>query len=539
MALKYLNIQMAAESYAQEIDATLPRILALADRDPLSVTLGMADRQYWSWKLIDFPNATFQGHVNGLACLYASNLLGDKISSQAVVERIQESFRAVRTITRRNGSLEEAFPYERSYCVTALIAYDLLRAAEDMARVSSLFLDQNDVEETVGPLIGFLKKADETHGIISNHLATAVAALYRWELMAGDKAARQKGDALLSRIYDHRSQEGWFKEYEGADPGYQTLCLTYLVDVLATAPTARLEEVLQQAVEFISHFVHPDGSFGGLYGSRGTRIYYPAGIETLAADNQLAAAVASALRRAIADHRTVPLSAVDQPNLMPVFNSYCRALQARQNASHKATESNLPVLPCETAVPFRRHFTEAGLLVDGGAKHYTVISSSKGGVVAHWRGRQQTIDDPGVALESSRGKIFTSQTSRPENLAELDETRGTITITAELRKMEQPLPDPYRFVALRVLNVSVMRMPFVGELIKRMLVRMLITAKRKKIGTVTRTINLGADLYVKQVVSSDCELREVKTQRSFSVIHMASQGYWQVGDSGERLEGRS
>jgi len=32
----------------------------------------------------------------------------------------------------------------------------------------------------------------------------------------------------VQQIYDHQSREGWYEEYGGADPGYQTLCTFYL-----------------------------------------------------------------------------------------------------------------------------------------------------------------------------------------------------------------------------------------------------------------------------------------------------------------------
>ena len=76
---------------------------------------------------------------------------------------------------------------------------------------------------------------------------------------------------LLDRILKHQSAEGWFKEYEGADPGYQSLCTYYLADVHRMRPNFDLADPLRESVRFLWHFAHPDGSFGGIYGSRNTR----------------------------------------------------------------------------------------------------------------------------------------------------------------------------------------------------------------------------------------------------------------------------
>jgi hypothetical protein len=116
--------------YLEYIDANLPRLLALYDNNAASKTYGMGDRFFWSWKLIDFANGTFQGASNGLARLLIHGLLPVNISETSILKRIDSMFRAAARLCRRNGSMEEAFPYESSFCVTALVAYDLLTAVE-------------------------------------------------------------------------------------------------------------------------------------------------------------------------------------------------------------------------------------------------------------------------------------------------------------------------------------------------------------------------------------------------------------------------
>ena len=119
--------------YLNQIDRVLPRILALYDKNPVSPTIGLGDRYYWSWKLTDFGNATFQGAANGLARLLNANLLPEKIEKKVIIKRILHMVNAVATIRDSNGSLGEAFPHESSFCVTALVAYDLLTTVQTLA----------------------------------------------------------------------------------------------------------------------------------------------------------------------------------------------------------------------------------------------------------------------------------------------------------------------------------------------------------------------------------------------------------------------
>jgi hypothetical protein len=517
-----------AEEYFREIHATLPRLLALADTDPTSPTFGVADRQFWAWKLIDFPNATFQGAVNGLAHLLALRGAPPLLPREAILQRVGDLVAGTRRITRGNGSLEEALPFENSFCVTALVGFDMLRACDDLteAGASSLVAE---IRESVGPLIRFLNKSDETHGFIANHLATAVACLLRWHRLTGDRAALKKADELLSRVLDAQSEEGWFPEYGGADPGYQTLCMTYLADAVQVAPSERLSAALTKSVQFLHHFAHPDGSFGGIYGSRCTRLYYPAGIEALARNVPEARSLAAFMRRSIGRRTTVPLSAIDPPNLIPVFNNYCWAARLADASFSTDQDTSSDPVPALRADPYRRYFSEAGLLVDHSSHHHTVISTHKGGVVYHFTPDSRVIDT-GVALQDATNKIYTTQSYAPDNELSIDDSKGEVAVRAPIRQLSKPIPNPFTFLILRILSVSVMRIPAASAAIKRILAHLLIQSRGADVGINHRLIRLGPDLSIENRPETRKPLAALSPRRPFSVIHMASQGYWQMQD---------
>ncbi len=125
---------------------------------------------------------------------------------------------------------------------------------------------------------------DETHAFISNHLATGAAALDRWSVLTNCEASRRASTSLIDRILSRQHSEGWYVEYQGFDAGYQSLATYYLADIATRSRVPGLGESLERSVEFVSHCVHPDGSFGGYYGSRNTRFYVPGGFHLLASD---------------------------------------------------------------------------------------------------------------------------------------------------------------------------------------------------------------------------------------------------------------
>lgn len=510
--------------YLAQIYHTLPRLLSLFDGDSTSESWGMGDRYHWAWGLIDFGNGTFQGAANGLAQLWKNGQWPYDTKRERFIERINAMFSATAKLTRHDGSLEEAFPREGSFCVTGLVAFDLLCACDLLkGDIPGEMLEK--WMGTVAPLISFLLESDESHGIISNHLATAAVALARWQWMTGCAKSEKKARELLARVCEHQSSEGWFREYEGADPGYQTLCTYYLAEAHILRPDWNLLDPLKKSIRFLSHFAHPDGSFGGIYGSRNTRFYCPAGFEILAPLIPEAAVLATYMIRNIADMRVVSLMSMDEPNLIPMFNAYCRSA---------ALFDNLPKWTCpECALPAFTlrgsiQFPEAGIVVDGGERHYSIISTHKGGVVLHFRNGKRVVHDGGVVVRRADGIMGSTQGYCPDNKVVIHDRE--VSVQAVISRMPKRLPRPWQFLVLRLLCLTLFRMQPVRERVKRLMVRMLITDRKKWPVKNRRLIRLGEHLSVVDRLDVHSEYEKADAGAAFISVHMASQGYWQIQD---------
>ena len=205
--------------YEDILKSNEEKLLNLYNMDPFSATFGYGDRLSWGWKVSDFNNGTLQGGVHTLAVIVKNKL--SRFDKDKLINCVKNIILAADQIRAKNGSMIEAYPGESSFCVTALVAFDLLSTIDILA---------DDLEEDfrqqafdiIKPMIDFITKNDEEHAIISNHLATGVAAITKWNKLTNDNNERHL--SLLEIIYKHQSIEGWYKEYEGADPGYQTLC---------------------------------------------------------------------------------------------------------------------------------------------------------------------------------------------------------------------------------------------------------------------------------------------------------------------------
>lgn len=505
------------------VTGTIRRLLSEQDRDRYSPTYGCFDRRYWAWKLVDFPEATFQRNVHSMAMLYTDP--GSEFYRNPILfDSVVAGLRFAGTIQHRDGSFDQAFPNEHSFGATAFLLHSLLEAFRLVAAEVDC-KTREEIEHALLRSAGFLSTHTEVHGYIANHRAAAVLSLLLTAEHFGDTRCRYTAEGLLQNLIEHQSPEGWFPEYDGADPGYQTLCLYYLAQVSQRLDTPALQVALNRAVTFVSHFAHPDGSFAGEYGSRRTAICYPGGLALLSRDFPLALALTRATCRAIATGHTVSLADVDMGNIAPVLSNYLCVLQT----GVLEREERAPCLPWEES-ELRRDFPDAGLHVRGTDHYFAVLGASNGGVLRVFAkpGRRALWDDAGYVGQLADGTLVTTQMTRLENPCMVEDTR--ITLTSSFHEMPHALPTPFRFVLLRMANLTLMRSLWFRDLIKKLLVRLLVAPRQRCQMKLRRCVRFESHRVVVEDTISKSSTRKVKWLECgsrFVSVHMASAGYFE------------
>jgi len=480
----------------------------LFDRDSFSNTYGFADRSYWGWKVSDFSNGTLQGAVMSLA-------IGLKLSKkyqgqkEEVLEVIKSGILACEKIRAKNGSMAEAYPNENSFCVTALVAHDVLSAIK--------FLD-NDLDtnfkkrafEIVRPLIEFITKNDEEHAIISNHLATAVAAIELWNNLTGANSSRSA--ELLEIIKLNQSNEGWLKEYESADPGYQTLCTYYLASAHYQSDSLGFIN-LDASLNFLSHFVHPDGSIGGTYGSRNTEVYYPGGIEYFASKNDKFRDLQQRLLLGIKNGKHLLPENIDIGNYVPLLNAYAFAAYFYSDKP----SSNIGADTIEIDFP------DAGLFVKKNENYHAILNYKKGGLLKVYDCKTKNLDysDNGYFGNSSNDKVISNQQF---------DSNGSFN-TAEIKSIfyyvNQSTPSAFSTLVLRALSLTFFKSVSFGNWFKKRIVKMLMTGKKPAGGSICRKVHFFDNrIDIKDKVIPPKHSKNIQLSIESRAIHMASSGYY-------------
>ncbi|MFN7918096.1 MAG: hypothetical protein U0Q55_22315 [Vicinamibacterales bacterium] len=513
---------MAVTRLRQSIDDAALQLLNQVDRDPYSRLRGCCDRRFWGWKLVDFPDATLQRTVQPLAWMLAHAPGHLPVPDDDVADAIVSGLLYCGEIQHGDGSFDQAYPQEHSVAGTAFLL-DSAIAAYTVVGERCAASERTRILDTFQRAAAFLCRQDETHGVIANHVAGSILALLRAESLLQDGASGARADRLLQHLLDSQSREGWFPEYDGCDPGYLSLCVYYLAQVRTLRPSARLTEALTRAVTFLSHFIHPDGTFGGVYGSRRTAVYYPGGVAMLSAELPLAARMTTVMLRAADSRRLLGPGQPDAGNAVPVLASYQLALQHAQDDAGTIPDASL--LPFERGG--RADFPEAGLYVRSSSAVWAVVGTANGGTVSAWdrRTARRVCDDGGWVAESGSQRWTTQSTAAHP----VEATDDSVQVTSGFRRMQQRIPTVPTMTALRLAG-ALLRWPAIGERVKRLLVHLLLRVGKPVEATVQRTVIIsdrGIDVH--DVLSGSrsfwAPLTRLSCGRPFSAIHMASAGY--------------
>jgi hypothetical protein len=520
------NLIQHKMTYKNSIQEALPRIISMLDREPISQTFGCADRLFWSWKFTDFAGSRFQEVTFLLSELALSpEIISDqKINQEMLVEWTRSSINFWSTLQHKDGSFDEAYPYERSLAATAFTCFYV---GEGFLNIFNFYSpeDQLRLQKVFHSAGNWLCKNNEQHGVLSNHLAAAAAALDTIFKITGDKKFSERRDHFINNILEKQSSEGWYEEYSGADIGYQSHTIFYLAYIWTKTKDVLLLDSLRKSIQYFVYFVHLNGSIGGEYSSRNTRFFMPAGFEILANEIPEAASIINFLRVFVHEGNLIGLKAMDPQNIFPLVNNYIFAYKLSRLNKEKI---NRP-LPFEK-IGIKK-FHKSGHIIVSTTEFQMIIGTSKGGVVALFpkkeRGKPSWLDS-GIAVEFKSGKKASSQGLLFGAVNKINDTN--IEITSNFVGINQILMSPEKFIVFRLITfLSIVSSPF-AYFLKNILVKMLI--KRKKIYPLKLVRNIqwsNNKVSISDSLRMDkpCIIKRGFIGGRFSAIHMGSSRYFE------------
>ena len=448
--------EAARISLARTALAEIPKLLTLLDRMPVSPTFGCFDRAYWHYRLIDFPSGMSQEFVLPLALAWSLDLPDNPYrAAPALRSWIEAGIRFAAGSAHPDGSCDDYYPFERATGAAAFSLFAILEAAD------LIDLRDDDFDAFLKRRAGWLA-AHEESGRLANHEALVVCCLQRMSERFGGDAFEAPMRRRLGRLLGWQSSEGWFSEYGGADLGYLSLTIGLLADLDRRRPDLGLREALASAIRFAAEFVHPDGTTGGEYSSRGTLNFFPHGFEIAGAWMPDALALNDRALRPLVENR-LPCYSDDRI----IGHHLWSWLMTWREFRHDRPAARAPV-------DGRRWFPEAGLIVDRSDGLSLFAAPGRGGVFKLFGGEALVVSDTGPTFRvGPKGRVAVTHLA-PSSTSTQDQRE--IVVEGRMTWAKNAKLTPAKNIVLRLVMVSLGR--FFPDLVRRVLQRLLVTGRR-------------------------------------------------------------
>lgn len=493
--------------------AEIPHLLGLIDKNMLSATYGCFDRLYWHYKVVDFPNGMAQLGVLPLALIYKFPLPGNVYHQQ---ERIKELCLAgiyyLQKCSHFDGSRDEFYPNERALGATAFSLY--------AATEAYLLLEYKDkrLEEFFAKSADWLMRYSEPCAI-TNHQAGAGLALINVYLITNDQRYKIGAEQKIRQTLNWQSQEGWFREYEGCDPGYVTFTVDFLAKYFRKTNDAVLIDPLRKAIEFSSYFIHPDASFGGEYGSRNTYHFFPHGFELMGKIFPLGLRIVDAYLEGLKKHKNEFMN--DDRyffyNLINYLQAYVDFNKEREGPLYREKD-------------FIRSFDEAKITVAKKGDYYIVLSFAKGGIIKIFKKDECVYSDTGITGILKNRKIVTTQLI--DNY-DVEKDGYRFCVKGNLNSVQFEYLSIFKMIFFRLIMFLLGPSWRLTNLVKRLLISRIITRKTKEPIMFERRFQVGDEILIftrleclkKTVfkslfISTDSALIYVPSSRYFQEVNL-------------------
>lgn len=427
---------MRNSCYTKFIIDNLPRILTQIDRDRDSRTYGSCDRNYWHLKIRDFSSAILQQTSLTLAMLYKYDFEGNVYyNNRNIKEWAVAILKYIGKIQLRDGSFNEYYPNEHGFPPTAFILY------AGCMTYKELELDDEEILKTLGKAADWLGKHIENKAY--NQELASITGLYLYYIISKKEEYKCYADDKLVKILEKQSKEGWFMEQGGADIGYLSVSLDMLTEYYLYSSDERVVEPINKVVEFLSYFIHQDGTIGGEYGSRNTIYFMPNGIENAINMNLPCADIAIAIREKIyfTVNSTHFMDSVDERYLTHyVMHSYLRA-----NQKYKEIKNSY-VLPCDNV--HKKIFEEAGLMSFNNGNYHAIIATKKGGLIKTYAFGEEKWLDCGYRTKIKEGTI--AATNWLDQTYTITYNDSCISVKGKFNVVTPKVQNPLYHLGLRV-----------------------------------------------------------------------------------------
>ncbi|MDJ0737329.1 MAG: hypothetical protein QNJ47_25245 [Nostocaceae cyanobacterium] len=429
-----MSLKAKFENY---VERQLPRVLTQMDRDSDSPTFGCFDRNYWHYKIRDYPSSILQQGIFSLEAIANGNITTIKPNHNIDNWRTG----AVNALGRQidsQGRVDEYYPFESSYPAAAFSLYAICRVLfEWQSHAPHLldFVDFSPLQRLAHHLAGRIEKQ------ASNQQAAGLAGLAfatKLNLLSQPKITVEEH---ATRLFNSQHSEGWFDEYGGPDFGYLSVTLDALIDYYDATKDSKALTAIDKAVEFLANLIGADYRLPSTLNSRNTDYVVPYGLVRTAQRNPLAAWLVEVLFSNINQSTHFFWSTDDRYHCHYIFASIVRSLPfLEQMKPGKAP-----------AVRESKWMPGCGFWIywSDNQQWNAYVAGNKGGLLRiHRQGGLDPIVEYGWRIQKAN-QIWTSNWWSAQWV--ITKQQDTIIISGSCHKSKFHIPSPDKHFLLRIL----------------------------------------------------------------------------------------
>lgn len=485
---------------AKKAVEVLPRILTHVARDPGTEFYGACDRDWWHYKIRDFPSIILQ--QAGYALFVASQLQVHRAKSEPLQNLAAATCRFWNQRACKHGAFEEYYPFEQGYPPAA---FSTLAIAK-MTHAGVVTVD----EVLSGLRVAAKQLQNRFESEAVNQQIAGLAAMAVMRKCASDLINGDKFHAILDKVLSLQTSEGWFPEYHGPDLGYLAVSIDCLWDVYDFTHDTRVLDAIGKAVQFINWFVLGPIGGAGMHNSRNTDYITPFGLVRYAIecnDADTATAVWRLFNNSTSSFH--PFSAIDDRYWCHyIGHSVMRAALILENKDLPAPAiSNSRQADC---------FPKSGhKLIKTSAGEAALVSTKKGGIVsAAWNEIARTCDFGWIVQD--KGKVLVTHWWSADWSAAV-ESKKSVTVEGALVAHKDHISGPWKHMALRLLSFVL------GRKLIATLKKLVIFKRPQSRVTLKRKVEWqGIDLLIRDEISGIGTTSKISRAPRSSKRHVAS-----------------
>lgn len=416
------------------------RVLTQMDRDPDSPTFGCFDRNYWHYKIRDFPSSILQQGAFTIEALRQGWLpTPTPLASTTLAAWAGGAVQALCRQIDRRGAVDEYYPFERSYPASAFGLYAATRLVTDWHTTAPTLVETVDwaalrrLTQHVAGRIEAGALNQQAAGLAGLALASRLAPL------ANVADVKPHAD----RLFAAQHPEGWFNEYGGPDFGYLTVTLDALADYYDATQDERAIMASDRAIAFLAQLVGADGQLPSTLNCRNTDYVVPYGLVRAAARNPLAAWLVTTLFGTMAQPGHFLWATDDRYHCHYVFASVVRSLP-HLNAMQ----------PPQAPEPFSSRWLEGCgyWIVWAGDRQWTAyVGARKGGLVRIHQATRPPVVDHGWRIYPGPSSASVLTSNWWSDAWTIHQHGTQLTVQGRCQATQFHVPTPAKHALLRLL----------------------------------------------------------------------------------------